>query len=149
MPSRLCADAHFRSLRLETLEPRQLLSGTPWGASSLDTAEYLLGDVGVTLVLMESQGSASSEDWTTESIEAVKVKVAEGLQWWEGALANQSAVHSLNFVFDTSYADNPVPTSVEPIARTSNTYVTWVNEFLTYVQANTGETISTDIRGFR
>ncbi len=148
MPSLPCAAARFRSLRLETLEPRQLLSGTPWGASSLDTAEYLLGDVGVTLVLMESQGSASSEDWTTESIEAVKVKVAEGLQWWEDTLANQSTVHSLNFVFDTSYADNPVPTSVEPIARTSNTYVTWVNEFLTYVEANTGETISTDIRHF-
>ena len=148
MPSLPHADGHFRSLRLETLEPRQMLSSTPWGAGSLDTAEYLLGDVGVTLVLMESQGSVSTEDWTTESIEAVKTKVAEGLQWWKDTLAAQSSVHSLNFVFDTSYADNPVPTSVEPIARTSNTYVTWVNEFLTYVDGNSSETIGTDIRHF-
>ena len=63
MPGLPPADARCRSLRLELLEPRQLLSSTPWGAGSLDTAEYLLGDVGVTLVLMESQGSVSSEDW--------------------------------------------------------------------------------------
>jgi hypothetical protein len=148
MPMMPRADSRFRFLHVEALEPRQLLSSTPWGAGSLDTAEYLLGDVGVTLVLMESQGSVSSEDWTTESIDAVKTKVAEGLQWWKDTLATQSSVHSLNFVFDTSYADNPVPTTVEPIARTSNTYVTWVNEFLTYVQANSSETISTDIRNF-
>ncbi len=138
----------FRGLQMENLESRQLLSSTPWGAAPLDTAEYLLGDVGVTLVLMESQGANSSEDWTTASIEEAKVKVAEGLQWWEDTLASYSSVHSLNFVLDTTYADNPVPTSLEPIANISNSYVTWVNEFLTHSQANTAEGISTDIRLF-
>ena len=74
----------FRGLQMENLEGRQLLSSTPWGAAPLDTAEYLLGDVGVTLVLMESQGANSSEDWTTASIEEAKVKVAEGAVYLDG-----------------------------------------------------------------
>ncbi|MEO2023177.1 MAG: protein containing Planctomycete extracellular domain protein, partial [Pirellulaceae bacterium] len=142
------AQTRFRALQVESLESRQLLSATPWGAAPLDTAEYLLGDVGVTLVLMESQGAVSSEDWTAQSIIDAKDKVAEGLQWWEDTLAAHSSVHSLNFVLDTTYADNPVPTSLEPIANVSNSYVTWVNEFLTHAQVNTGEGISTDIRLF-
>ena len=142
------AKSRHRALRLESLEPRQMLSSTPWGASSLDTAEYLLGDVAVTLVLMESQGGESSEDWTAQSIQNAKSKMGEALQWWKDLLATQTSVHSLNFVLDSTYADNPVPTSIEPIAHKSNDYVTWVNEFLTHVEANTSETISTDIRHF-
>jgi hypothetical protein len=48
--------------------------------------------------------------------------VAEGVQWWEETLANYNSVHSLNFVFDFTYADEPVPTKYEPISRVSNDY---------------------------
>ena len=54
-----------RSGRFEQLEPRMLLTGLPYGAVGPDTGEYMLGDVLVTVVFFESDGSldASSEDW--------------------------------------------------------------------------------------
>ena len=93
-----------------------MLTGIPYGAQPEDTAEYMLGDVLVTVVLMESNGvtDASTEDWTAGAIDAVKAKVQEGMQWWEDALANfgpwlqnptPTPVHSLNFILDFQYAD--------------------------------------------
>src|SRR5690606_9017492 len=46
------------------------------------------------------------------------------------------------------YADNPVPTKYEPIARRSDDYELWVNEFLTYVGFNSPQSIDADIRQF-
>ena len=59
-----------RPLGLELLEPRMLLSVVPLGALPQDTGEYMLGDVAVSLVLMESAGTENSEDWTSDSIDA-------------------------------------------------------------------------------
>src|SRR5262245_46694591 len=68
----------------ESLEPRNLMDGQPFGAMPDDTAEYMLGDVYVTVVLMESSTQTSStnnnsETWTASAIAAVKQKITEGL----------------------------------------------------------------------
>ena len=88
-----------------------------------DTGEYLLGSSAVTVVLMESTGAASSEDWDAASITAVKNKIDEALAWWDNTLNEQSSVHRISFTTDYQYADSPVPTSVEPIAEKSNVYL--------------------------
>jgi hypothetical protein len=136
----------FRPLGLELLEPRTLLAGVPLGALPQDTGEYMLGDVAVTLVLMESTGAESSEDWTSDSINAAKAKIQQALTWWEDTLAAKSSIHSVRFHLDLQYADNPVPTDLEPIAHISNDYSDWVNDFLDYAGANTSAGTSTDIR---
>ena len=133
---------------VERLDPRLVLSGSPLGAMVQDTGEYLLGSSTVTVVLMESTGAASSEDWDPASITAVKNKVEESLAWWENTLTEQSPVHRLSFVTDYQYTDSPVPTSVEPIAEKSNVYTTWVNDFLDVANANTSDGISADVRKF-
>src|SRR6185295_5821034 len=89
----------LRSLRLEALETRALLTSYtyPYGATPDDTGEYMMGDVAVNVVLMESDPSlapydnnpstdpvhpginAPVEDWTAGEIEAVKSNVAAGL----------------------------------------------------------------------
>jgi len=138
----------YRRLQLEQLETRTVLSGLPLGALPTDTAEYMLGDVRVSLVLMESTGSESSEDWTSSDIDAVKIKVRESLDWWEDLLAAQSSVHSVRFHLDFQYADNPVPTDVEPIARVSNDYPLWVSDFLAHAEADGTSDISTAMRLF-
>ncbi len=140
--------ANSRRLVLEQLDPRLVLSASPFGAMQQDTGEYLLGSSTATVVLMESTGSASSEDWTVDSINAVKAKIDEALQWWQDTLVAQSSVHRLNFVTDYQYADNPVPTTVEPIAEKSNVYTTWVNHFLDHANVNTSDGISADVRKF-
>ena len=137
-----------RRLNLESLESRIVLSGVPLGAMQQDTGGFLLGDVTTTVVLLESTGAASSEDWTADSIAAVKINVEEALTWWQDTLAAQQSVHSVQFQTDYQYTDNPVSTALEPIAERSNLYTTWVNDFLDEAGANTFDGISDDMRKF-
>ena len=106
----------------ERLEQRTLFAGMPYGAMPDDTAEYMLGDVYVTVVLMESgtqtnSQNNNSETWTPGAIAGVKQRVAEGLQWWEDTLATRTDNHQLNFQIDFTYADSPVTSTYEPITR--------------------------------
>lgn len=125
----------------EDLEYRHLLAVAPlpWGASWEDTSEYMLGDVLVTVVLPESDGTIdpSTEDWTPEHIAAVKQKVSEGLQWWEDTLALQNSTHDLKFIVDFTFADSPVSTPYEPISRPATDTGLWVDSFLDAAGAHT------------
>ncbi len=134
-------------MAFERLEDRMLLAGIPYGAHPSDTAEYMLGEVYVTVVLMESDGTIDEnlEDWTLEQIEDTKATVREGLVWWEETLALQTDAHRLHFTVDFTYADSPVSTRYEPIAGRSDDYVLWVEEFLQSAgfdgQGNVGDSV--------
>lgn len=142
--------SHNRKPTMEQLEARQLLSSVPFGASPDDTAEYMIGDVLVSVVLLESDGSIdpSSENWTRAQIENVKDTVRNGLKWWEDLLAAQSTVHSLNFQIDFSLADDPVETGYEPIQRRSNDFSLWIEDFFAEVGSPSEGTFSSRIREF-
>lgn len=137
-----------RKALVESLDDRLVLSASPFGAMVQDTGEYLLGSSAVTVVLMESVGAASTEDWDGDGVAGVKAKIDEALQWWQDTIETQSSVHRLSFVADYQYADTPVSTTVEPISEKSNVYTTWVNHFLDHVDANTSDGISADVRKF-
>ncbi len=142
-----------RTLAFERLEAREVLTSLPYGAMPEDTGEFMLGDVLVTLVLMESNEQLSSvndnsENWTAEAIAEVKQKVAEGLDWWSLALGNITDKHQLNFQIDHTFADNPVSTSYEPITRPSSDFQSWIYDFLDEVGFNDSGDFSTDIRAF-
>ena len=149
-PSGSAPRRRARRRRVEPLEPRAMLSGVPFGAEIDDTAEFMLGDVTVTVVLMESTGvlDPSTEDWNLTTIREVKDRVEEGLQWWVDALDAQGTVHELNFNIDYTYADTPVPTRYEPIGRDSGSNPLWVNEFLDLTGFKTSQGVSADIRAF-
>lgn len=145
----------MRSLRYESLEARSLLSAAPFGAFLDDTAEYMLGDVLVTVVLMESNTNISAvnqntEDWTPAQIAAVKEKVQQGGQWWEQTLATQfpDSPHQLNFQFDFTYTDQPVLTSYEPISQISDAFQYWMYDFLRKVGYDQRGNFGDDIRAF-
>lgn len=139
-----------RPLIVERLEDRNMLSSIPFGAAPGDTAEYMLGDVLVTLVLMESDGTvdASTEDWTEANTEPIRQKVLDALNWWEESLALEDSVHSLNFILDNTYVDSPVPTRYEPISRPWDDFVLWVEDFLEHVGFSTAASLGEDIRAF-
>lgn len=155
-------DARFRHLRkrarrsfLERLEDRALLTGMPYGALPDDLGEYMLGDVYVNVVLMESDSSlapfdTSTENWTSSEIAGVKSRITEGLKWWEDTLDMMPSVRDglLKFTIDWTHADNPVETGYEPIANTSQQFSNWVYDFLGSVGfAQTGNFL-TDIRAY-
>ncbi len=136
-----------RRLLVEPLEERRLLA--PYGATPLDTGEFLLGDVLVNVVLFESNGTIDpdTEDWTPLDIDDVKQRIEEGVTWWSDTLAGLSdwwygdlenpptIAHSLNFQFDFTYADSPFETGYEPISRKSQEHVFPVRDFLISVDA--------------
>ncbi|WP_146119199.1 dockerin type I domain-containing protein [Blastopirellula marina] len=132
------------------MESRINLSGVPFGADATDTGEYMLGDISVTVVFLESKQSggvdASTEDWTQAEIDANKAKVDEALQWWVDTFELQNSVHELNFHVNYQYADNPVPTNYEAISRPATDFDKWVGDFLNYVSAERTGDIVKDIR---
>ncbi|MFM8250467.1 MAG: dockerin type I domain-containing protein [Planctomycetota bacterium] len=143
------------TLTVEVLESRQLMATLPLGAMPDDTGEFMLGDVGVTVVLMESDSSlaprdASTEDWTPSLIQGVKTKVDTALNWWKDTLAKTfpAAAGDLNFVVDYQYADNPVRTGYEPINRKSDDFVQWMYDFLRPAGYSQTGDFSRDIRAF-
>ncbi len=130
-----CAARPRRKLQIEALESRCVLTAPPWGATPEDLGDFLLGDVHVNVVFLESDGriDPSTENWTAQQIAEVKQKVVEGVTWWKDLLEAQNSVHELNFHFDFEYADNPFPTAYEPISRVSQDFRLWVGEFLDHV----------------
>jgi hypothetical protein len=135
---------------MEALEHRQLLSAVPYGASAEDTGEFMLGDVSVTLVLLESNGriDPNTENWQPQEIAKVKQAVQDGLNWWENLLAAQDSVHTLQFHLDFTYADQPIPTRYEPISRPSDDYELWIEDFFTQVGLGDSGGTSARIRQF-
>ncbi len=143
----------------EPLERRAVLAAYPFGALADDTAEYMLGEVAVTVVLMESDGSVAppgvtpdpnTETWTSQTIAGVKTKVESAMQWWKETLANVSPTmaNTLSFTYDYTYANTPVRTHMEPINRRSNDFQLWMYDFLELVGHDDTGDFSRDIRAF-
>jgi len=154
-----------RRLFVEALETRQLLASVPYGAMPDDTGEYLLGDVVVTVVLMDSNSSLAPRDpstesnWSSQEIQDVKTKVEAGFDWWKSLLAQKSVAMAadLNFHVDYTYADTPVQTGYEPINRISNDFYIasasgppngWMYDFLKQVGYTQTGDFSSDLRAY-
>lgn len=105
----------------------------PFGATSLDTGEFLLGSVAVTPVFFESDGSIdpNTQDWEGDEINRVLDKIQDSVDWWSDVLAAETDKHELNFVIDDQYAVSPVTTGYEPIDRDSGTFQRYVGDWLT------------------
>ncbi|QDU26881.1 hypothetical protein ETAA8_19650 [Anatilimnocola aggregata] len=160
--SRLLACSRGRSRRrafFETLEARTVMA--PLGAFPDDTGEYMLGDILVTVVLMESDptlpgADPSTENWTAATINAVQQKVQQGMDWWKQTFASidefyyNPALPLVNFKYDWTWALDPVETMYEPINRYSSVHELWVNDFLDRPDVDFAKTLDIykDIKAF-
>jgi hypothetical protein len=149
--------ARRRVVRLEQLEGRALLAigDLPFGAASDDTGEFMLGDVRVSVVLMEStagdpdlppgdNGTISYggqpitytpenwSQWGEGPLEDLRQRIEQGVTWWADTLDALPDVPDglLSFSFDWTHFDTPVNTGYEPIARKSEDVSLWVYDFL-------------------
>ncbi len=126
----------------------------PYGATVSDTSEFMIGDVWVNVVLLESDGSIdrNTEDWTATEINNVKAEVQEGLTWWEDTLHSAPAIsplHDLTFHVDFTHADSPVATGYEPISRPAGGTVDqglWIDDVLDHIGYNSAAPYFTDVR---
>ncbi len=154
-PRRFGQRPRSRGAFFEPLETRNLLASLPYGALPDDTGEFMLGDVLVTVVLMESDPAllstdANTENWTASTINDVKAKITEGVRWWSETLDRMDSVRDglLNFTFDWTFADNPVSTGYEPISRASTDFNLWIWDFLAPQGFDATGNFSSDIRAF-
>lgn len=94
--------------------------GRPPGAKLLDVSEFLLGTASLAVVLAESNGGTDpeTEDWTTAEKDQVTSEVIAGLDWY----VTKSKWRDLTFYTQFHY---DVPTSYEPINRTSSQEYLW------------------------
>ncbi len=148
-----------RRIFFEVLEARTVMA--PLGAFPDDTGEYMLGDVLVTVVLMESDPSLpgadfNSEDWNATTISAVQGKVQAGMDWWKQTLTssnefyNNPALPLLNFKYDWTWALDPAETLYEPINRYSSAHELWINDFLDRPDVNFAQSLDIykDVKAF-
>ena len=118
-----------------------------------DTAEYMLGNVQVTVVLMESNTQISSvnnnsENWTAAAIATVKQRVQEGLKWWKDTLATKTSKHSLNFNTTLRTPIHQFRPATNRSRGTSNDFQFWVYDFLNIVGYNNRGNFHDDLRAF-
>jgi hypothetical protein len=111
----------------------------------------MVGDVWVTVVLLESNGTTdpSTENWTSTQISNVKTRIQQGLTWWQDTYAaayGATPKNHLTFHPDFTYANSPVATQYEPINRPSSDEGKWIDDFLNTVSYNSANSYFTDLR---
>jgi hypothetical protein len=95
-------------------------SGAPFGATELNTSEFLAGAVSVNIILVESDGSIdpSTENWSPDRENEVVARIALGLEW----IRAQEPQAGLQFVYHVlaGRTDLRARTGYEPIRRAAN-----------------------------
>lgn len=96
------------------------LSAAPYGATALNTSEFLAASVSVNIFLVESDGSIdpSTENWTAVRENEVVARIALGLEW----IRLQEPQAALRFVYHVfpGRTDPRARTRFEPIRRAAD-----------------------------
>jgi len=108
------------------LSPNALLAPSQ-APGFLDTSEYFMGEVAVGIILPESTGAASTENWDTTRQNYAVSEIQAALNWWDARDPNAR----LTFVYDVRLS---VQTAYEPITRPQSDEGLWIAE----VMANLG-----------
>ncbi len=121
------------------LAAKNQLLATP---SYLETSEYMIGNVAVGVVLLESNGAIdpSTEDWTADEETQVANEIQDALDWWSAQ--NPSA--GVTFTVTWNYR---VPTSYEPINRPQSDQNLWIHEAMSSL-GYPGVNYFTQVRGY-
>ena len=93
----------------------------PAGAGFWDGSEYMLGRIGVAVILVESDGSSepSTEDWTEAEENRVLAEIERAGDWWRRRAP--SGFLSFTYEFHTG-----VPVSCEPIRHPQSEEALWI-----------------------
>ncbi len=110
-----------------------------------DQSEYMIGNVAVTVIFPESNGTIdqNKENWSSSRMSTCISEITAGLNWWQ----NQEARANLNFSIYTYYDK---PTSYEAISRPHTDESLWIDEILTGLGYTSGSYFQkvTDLNNF-
>ncbi len=110
-------------------EPIGIMATEP---TTQQTSEFMIGDVSVAIILMESNGTIDPnlENWDAERVDMVISEIKNGLNWW----AEKESKANLKF----TYHIHIIETSYEPISRVSTDRRLWINEAMEYFGYTSG-----------
>jgi len=93
-----------------------------------ETSEFLIGNVQVEVIFLESNGTidSNSENWTSTEENNVMSEINAGLDW----LKTQNPDANVSFWVEAQYR---IPTSYEPINRSHTDQSLWVSEAMTFL----------------
>ena len=120
----------------------------PLGASNRDNSEYMLGEILVNVVVLESYGPDELETWTPQNLEQVTSAVDQGLQWWEDLFALQGSPHYMNLDVRTDLAGGQIAIPVEPTSYATSDAALWLDPVLDHFGANTAASAVEDMDRF-
>ena len=115
-------------------EPQQSSAKT----SPNHTSEFLMGSVAVSVVLLESNGSADTEteDWDTARADKVGQEIQEALDFWTNLEPKANLSFTLKQTDGKPY--QIVETGFEPITRTVDEEFLWIDDAMAELGYNTG-----------
>ena len=110
--------------KISSQTPLQSPGYEGYEAGFYETSEYMIGDVAVGIIFLES--NANSENWDTIREKKVISEIEAGLNWW----AAREPEAKLTFTYDIHYK---VPTGYEPINRPQSDESLWISDAMTYL----------------
>ncbi len=101
-----------------------------------ETSEYMMGDIGVLIVFVESDGSIDPnvEDWTQQEVDQALSGILRGLHWWK--LIYPWSVARPNFFYQVLF----ITTGYEP-ANHGRNWEPWMKDVLDRARCGGGENI--------
>lgn len=137
------ANLRQNGLDESTLGPRGLLPRTaPDGSPSFTYADRMVGVVGVTFFLVESDGTGSDPDswtWTPEDMQEYMDDTVVGLLWWSARAGSHLDCWLTFLINHVSAFDPRCHQWVEPSLHDNNFVSTWASNVMTkmgYVSGN-------------
>ena len=122
----------------------------PFGAETRDLAAFLLGKVGVDVIVLDSDGSVDAEvsRWTPAQAASLKANVESGFQWWVDTLATVSTEHELSFDLNFDFVDTPISVPHEALSRATSDFALGINSFLDFASVERTNRYVDDLRLF-
>lgn len=108
-------------------------ASAPYGASFWDMSEYMLGDVALSVVLVESNGAidANTETWTQTQRNEIAAEIPNAMNWW----MVKAGARPLTI----SYTFRDAATAYEPITRTQAQEGLWIADAMASIGYASGD----------
>ncbi len=128
------------------IDDDQTVVSRPLGAADLDTSEFLLGDVDVNVVFLESEGAENLETWTPQNLVQTQTAIEDALQWWRDLYAASGLTTPLNIQSRFDWLAGPLPVDVEPTSLSSTDEALWIDPLLDRFGANSIAPATDDLK---
>jgi hypothetical protein len=127
----LAGDARRKPFYVSQLASTAAAGAAPLGAGRYETSEFMIGKVAVAIILPESQGALSTENWSTSRQNEVVQAIHAAMEWWR----QRRPSANLQFFYELKLS---IPTQYEPINLPGTQEELWISQ----VMANLGYTES-------